>query len=148
MRFMALKSSVSTVGAAALGALLAVTAQSAAEEFSGKTAAYIDWAVKNCSCKSTDQEHKLVEQANATDKAHDSFQKAYLLQFQSKELSEVPAGERALQDKCDGLKGLFGPSGSRIAGLITWDKAPASASSSSSSAAAASRTKRGRRQAP
>lgn len=115
-----------------------------AEEFNGKTAAYIDWAVKNCGCKSTDQEHKLVEHANATDKGHDAFQRAYLAQFQSKELSEGPVDEKARQEKCEGLKGLYGPTGSRVAGLIVWDKAPGSATASSGSSAAPVSGKRGR----
>ena len=127
--------------------LMALFHTAAAQEFTGKLAADIDWAVKNCECKSTDQEHLLVEQANASDKSRGAFQRAYLAQFQSKDLSEALADDRARQSKCEALKGLYGPMGTLASGLISWDKAPASTSTSSMSSAVPAGSKRGRRHA-
>jgi len=125
--------------------LAAVMGPSAAEaeEFNGKTAAYIDWAVKNCEVKSTDQEHKLVEQVNANDKSHDAFQRQYMAQFQAKELVEAGVDTKSRQAKCDSLKEWFGPAGTHLAGLMTWEKAPAGSPGSSSTAAGGG--KKGRR---
>jgi len=115
-----------------------------AEDFTGKTAAYIDWAVKNCGAKGSDQEHKLVEAVNASDKGHAAFLAQYTAQYQVKELSEATDDPTKRMAKCDNLKDWYGPKGERQAGLLVWDK-PAVASSGATPARAASGGKKSRR---
>jgi hypothetical protein len=90
---------------------------------SGEDAAYIDWGVNNCSVKSTDKEHTMVDQANAKNAA------GFLRKYQTKDLSgalSTPAKQAAL---CADIKAWYGPYGSRFADLIRWESAPTSTAS-------------------
>jgi hypothetical protein len=105
---------------------------------SGEDAAYIDWSVKNCAAKSTDKEHTMVDQANAKDSAE------FLRKYMSKDLSDALATPSKQAAMCADIKKWYGPNGSRIAGLITWESA-AAASSPDKPATDTTAGKKGRR---
>ena len=89
---------------------------------SGEDAAYIDWSVNNCGTKSTDKEHAMVDQANAKDAA------GFLRQYMGKDLSDALATPSKQAAMCADIKGWYGPSGSRIPGLIKWENTAAASS--------------------
>jgi hypothetical protein len=103
---------------------LAGTVRSGEKALSGEDAAYIDWGVKNCGAKSTDKEHALVEQA--TTKDHDGFTRHYLARYQSQTLVDALASASRQEGMCTDIKAWYGPQGSRLTDLITWDRATAS----------------------
>jgi hypothetical protein len=100
---------------------------------SGEDAAYIDWSVNNCGTKSTDKEHTMVDEANAKDQA------GFLRKYQSTDLSDAGSSPSKLEAKCADIKGWYGPTGSRIPGLITWQNAGAAPPDKSASAATTGR---------
>ena len=106
-------------------AALALTAVAAIADtaFTGKDAAHIDWSAKNCEATSTDKEHRLVDEANA--KGRDRF--VALWMAESGKLVETADTPSKRESLCSDIKGWYGPQGSRISGLITWNSAgPAS----------------------
>jgi hypothetical protein len=101
-------------------------------KFTGKDAAYIDWAAKNCEVASTEKEHKLAEEGNA--KGGDQFIRQWTEQGSKlTEVSNTPSKQEAM---CSDIKEWYGPSGSRLSGLITWKRElPAQTKATSSSQA-------------
>jgi hypothetical protein len=108
--------------------VLSAASASAGPAFSGEDAAYIDWGAKNCATKSTDKEHTIVDEANAKDSA------GFLRKYQGKDLS-------------DQIKGWYGPGGSRIAGMITWENT-STTTAAADKPASKSEGRRGRRRQP
>jgi hypothetical protein len=106
----------------------------AADQLTGADGAYLDWGVKNCGLQSTVKEHDLVAQANARDSG--AFLKGYNQKSASKELGDALAVPARTADMCSDIKTWYGPSGSRIAGLVTWKDAPAAAAAPAKKAAA------------
>ena len=104
---------------------------------SGEDAAYIDWGVNNCSVKSTDKEHAMVDQANAKDAA------GFLRKYQIKDLSDALASPAKQAALCAEIKGWYGPYGSKFTDLIKWDSP--SASTASDKPASTSPPNKGRR---
>ena len=104
---------------------------------SGEDAAYIDWSVSNCSTKSTDKEHAMVDQANAKDAA------GFLRKYQSTNLGDALATPSKQAAMCADIKGWYGPGGSRFLGLIQWESAAAASSSDKPASTTAAR--KGRR---
>jgi hypothetical protein len=103
--------------AMALCALLVVAPSAhAADALTGKDAAYIDWAARNCGMKSTPKEHGLIEAARAKGVA--AFEKQYLQQFEDKSLTQALASPGQTRSKCEDIKSWYGASGSRIEGLV------------------------------
>jgi len=94
----------------------------AAGTLTGEMAAYIDWGVKNCDGKSTDTEHKLVEEVTSNEKSKAAFQSAYLKQYQAKDFTDANANGPAMLKMCATIKEWFGPSGSKMPNLIIWTK--------------------------
>lgn len=88
----------------------------------GEDAAIIDWAVKNCEFKSTDREHGLVDDTRK--KAEAVFNKQYMLQFANKAFEEAAADKDKKRRMCESIKEWYGPSGSRVPGLVSWAGAP------------------------
>ena len=104
---------------------------------SGEDAAYIDWSVNNCGTKSTDEEHTMVDQANAKDSV------GFLRKYQSANLSEATSSPGKQEAMCADIKSKYGPAGSRIPGLITWQNAGAATPETSATATTTGR--KGRR---
>jgi len=104
---------------------------------SGEEAAYIDWSVNNCGTKSTDKEHTMIDQANAKDSV------GFLRRYQSANLSEATSSPSKQEAMCADIKDKYGPAGSRIPGLITWQNAAAATPETSSTATTTGR--KGRR---
>jgi hypothetical protein len=94
----------------------------AADVFTGGDAAYVDWAVKNCKAKSTDKEHRLVDQVTANNR--EVFLKQYTAEFQGKKLTDAAATPDKVEDLCAELKGRYGPTGSRASDLLGWSDEP------------------------
>ena len=116
-----------------LVALLLPSGGAAAEKgLSGEDAAYIDWGVNNCGAISTDKEHAMVDQANAKDLA------GFMRQYMGKDLSDALSTPNKQAEMCADIKDWYGPLGSRIPGLLKWNRAaaaaPDKAANSSSSA--------------
>ena len=125
----------------ALGSALAVPDAIAEGNLTGKDAAHIDWGVKNCEVTSTDKEHLMVEQANV--RGRDKFIEQWAAE--SNKLVEATATASKREAMCTDIKGWYGPSGNRIAGLIIWKKdAPSDTKAKPGGQASAPR--RGRRQ--
>jgi hypothetical protein len=141
MRLIAILVLLGTVLAPARG--LADTGLAGQKRLTGEDAAYIDWGVKNCGAKSTEKEHNLVEQANAKD--HDGFNHHYLTQYQSKTLVDALASTSKQDAMCTDIKAWYGPQGSRLGDLITWERAT-SATASDKPASATPSSRKGRRQ--
>jgi hypothetical protein len=107
------------------------------KDLSGEDAAYIDWSVNNCETKSTDREHAMVDQANAKDSA------GFIRKYQGTSLSEATSTPSKKEAMCADIKGWYGPAGSRIPGLITWQNA--GAATPDKSAAATTPGRKGKR---
>lgn len=88
----------------------------AADVLTGKDAAYIDWAARNCGMKGTPKEHGLLDAARAKGAA--AFEKQYLLQFEDKKLAQALATPAQTRSMCEEIKSWYGASGSRIEGLV------------------------------
>ena len=88
----------------------------AAEVLTGKDAAYIDWAARNCGMKGTPKEHGLIDAARAKGAA--AFENQYLLQFEDKKLAQALATPAQTRSMCEEIKSWYGASGSRIEGLV------------------------------
>lgn len=124
-------------------ATLSGTAANAADgqisgQISGKDAAYIDWAVRNCEVASTDKEHMLIERMTPKDRV------VFSKQYESINLTalvETPAKQEAM---CKDIRAWYGPDGSRIAGLLKWERSP-STTVENKPAPAAAEKKRGRK---
>ena len=87
-------------------------------KFGGAEAADMDWAVINCEFKATEKERQLADAGNAT--GSPAHQKA--LQEQRAKLRNI-ATPTAIASRCEEMKSLYGPAGSKIAGLLTWPQA-------------------------
>lgn len=114
-------------------ALPALAAEPAAKPFSADDAFAIDWGVKNCEFKSTDAEHALADAANS--KNADAFNKQYAKAFEDKKWTTALAQPDSKTQLCTDLKGQYGPSGTRLPGLIKWQGAPDYTGSSTQTAA-------------
>lgn len=117
------------------------TAAAAGPAFSGEDAAYIDWGAKNCATKSTAKEHALVDEANTKDSA------GFLRKYQGKDFGDVLSTPNKQTAMCDQIKSWYGPGGSRIAGMITWENTTA-ATAAADKPASKSEGRRGRRRQP
>jgi hypothetical protein len=89
----------------------------------GKDAAYVDWAAKNCGLKSTDREHAMVDQADARDR--DGFLRQYLEQYQSKGLADALTTPSKQEAMCKDIRACYGPLGTRIGDLLTRERSTA-----------------------
>ena len=108
--------------ALSLVALLISHGGAAAEKgLSGEDAAFIDWGVNNCGAISTDKEHAMVDQANTKDSA------GFLRQYMGKDLSGALSTPNKQASMCADIKDWYGPLGSRIPGLLTWERTVAPA---------------------
>jgi hypothetical protein len=124
-----------------LTAALSSTHGMADPKFTGKDAAYIDWAAKNCEAASTEKEHKLAEEGNA--KGGDQFIREWTEQGSKIAAgSSTPSKQEAM---CSDIKEWYGPSGSRLSGLITWKREPPTQTKSSSNSQSPDSGKRGKR---
>ena len=129
------------LGLGMLAWVLSATAAPAGPAFSGEDAAYIDWGAKNCATKSTAKEHAMVDEANAKDSA------GFLRKYQGKDLSDALSTPNKQTAMCDQIKGWYGPNGSRIAGMITWENTGAT-TAAADKPASKSEGRRGRRRQP
>lgn len=105
----------------------------AAEVLSGKDAAYIDWAARNCGMRSTPKEHGLVEAARA--KGVGLFEKQYMQQYEDKRLAEALSTPSQTGSMCDDIKSWYGRSGSIISDLVQASGDPIAATPSGPGAA-------------
>jgi hypothetical protein len=112
----------------------------------GKDAAYIDWAAKNCGLKSTDKEHAMVDQASARDR--DGFLRRYLEQFQSKGLADALRNAQQEEAMCKNIRVWYGPLGARIGDLLTWERSTAPPDRAAAATTAAKKGGRRRSQQP
>ncbi len=103
------------------------TGAAAAEVLTGRDAAYIDWAARNCGMKGTPKEHGLLDAARAKGAA--AFEKQYMQQFADKKLSDAANSQQQTQAMCEDIKSWYGASGSRIDGLVQSASDPASTAS-------------------
>jgi hypothetical protein len=126
------------LGLAILALSLSAAVASAGPALSGEDAAYIDWGARNCGTKSTSKEHAMVDEANAKDAA------GFLRKYQGKDLGDSASTPNKQAAMCDQIKGWYGPGGSRIAGMITWENT-AAATSTADKPASKSEGRRGRR---
>ena len=111
--------SMNRVGLMGLVVLLSVVPAQAADTLHGSDAAYLDWAVVTCEFKTTVKEHELADAANRTGGA------AYQQDFQQQRAKLLaPLSPTAQTSRCEEMKDWYGPSGSKIAGLLTWPQAP------------------------
>jgi hypothetical protein len=119
-----------------LATLVAIVPMSAraADVLTGKDAAYIDWAARNCGMRSTPKEHGLIDQAKAKGAA--VFDKQYMQQYQDKALADALASPGKTKLMCEDIKSWYGGAGSRIDGLVQAVSDPSTATPSSAGAAA------------
>jgi hypothetical protein len=101
----------------AVGMMVCVSRVLAADAFSGRDAAYIDWGVKNCEAVSTDKEHALIEQANMN--ARGKFLEQY-----STESNKLLGSVKRQENMCADIRDWYGPLGSRIPDLLRWKREP------------------------
>ncbi len=115
----------------------------AANALTGTGAAHIDWTVKNCGAKSTDKEHQLVDAATAV--ARDKFQADYFKEIAGPKLTKALERKSDTEALCAEMRQWYGPSVSRVAGLLAWSKESPSADGSSPKSAGSSGKGGGRR---
>ena len=113
---------IKLTGLAFTAALLPIVAAGAAEVISGRDAAYIDWAVRNCAVKSSAKEHGLIDQSKLINET--AFTRDYMSAFQSKVLADAISTPQKTDTLCTEIKAWYGPIGSRIADLLVWAEAP------------------------
>lgn len=106
----------------------------AAEVLTGKDAAYIDWAARNCAMKSTPKEHGLIDAARAKGAA--AFEKQYMQQAEDKQLAAAASSAGRIKSTCEDITSWYGRSGSRIEGLIQPIAEPTAPAPSSPAASA------------
>src|SRR6185295_4311616 len=112
------------VGAAILAFAVGLSSSAFCEEaFTGETAAYVDWAVKNCEFKGSDKTRQLVEQLKA--KGDTAFSSHYMKGFYSKEIAAANADRTGTENLCTKMSDWYGRSGSKIAGLVVVPSEPA-----------------------
>jgi hypothetical protein len=114
---------------AALVCAIAASHATAESAFTGKDAAHIDWGVRNCAAVITDKERKLVDEANTKAKAQ--FVEQWTAE--SNKLIAAADSQSKQQALCASIKDWYGPLGSRIAGLVSWNKEASSDTKSASS---------------
>ena len=126
------------LGLEMIACALCATAALAGPTLSGEDAAYIDWGAKICGTKSTAKERAMVDQANARDATD------FLRKYQGKDLSDATSTPSKQTAMCDSIKGWYGPGGSRIADMITWEST-AAATAAADKPASKPEGRRGRR---
>jgi hypothetical protein len=112
------------IGAAILAFAAGISPSAFCEEaFTGETAAYVDWAVKNCEFKASDKRRQFVEQLKA--KGDTVFSSQYMKGFYSKEIVAANADRTATEKLCTKMSEWYGRSGSKIVGLLVAPAEPA-----------------------
>jgi len=129
------------LGLRMIACALCATPALAGPTLSGEDAAYIDWGAKNCGTKSTAKEHAMVDQANAQHAA------SFMRKYQGTNLSDDTNTTNKQTAMCDQIKGWYGPGGSRIAGMITWENTGAT-TAAADKPASKSEGRRSRRRQP